>query len=125
MGATNFPDGINAGSSAGATAVLQIGGTAINPPNYLGSGVAPKFAAGSAVVTGGSVNVATGLTTVSYVQATTIGPLASTAGTAGGFVVATAAPIGSSGGSIAIRGYDQLGTASSTTGTVHWFAIGS
>lgn len=125
MGVTNFPDGINVGSGAGATAALQVGGTAINPPNYLGSGVAPKLAAGSAVVTGGSVNVATGLTTVSYVQVTAIGPLSSTAGTAGGFAIVTGAPIGSSGGSIAIRGYDALGTASSTTGTAHWFAIGS
>lgn len=125
MGVTNFPDGINAGSEAGGTAVLQIGGTAINPFNYLGSGVASKFAAGSAVVTAGSVNVATGLTTVLYAQVTALGPLSSTAGTAGGFVVPTVQPIGASGGSICVRGYDQMGTVSSTAGTVFWHAIGS
>lgn len=125
MGVTNFPDGINAGSQAGGTAPLQVGGTAINPPNHVGATAAPKMNFGSVVVTGGSINVATGLATVLNAQATPLGPLSSTAGTVGGFVIVTAAPIGASGGSIAIRAYDQNGTAASSSGTAFWQAFGT
>jgi hypothetical protein len=124
MGLTNFPNGINVGSAAGGTAIMAVGGTTINVPNFVGgSTVAPKFAAGSAVIAGGSANVATGLTSVLYAQVTPLGPLSSTAGTVGGFVIPTAQPI--AGGTIIVRGYDQMGTVSSNPGTVFWQAIGS
>ncbi len=113
MGATNFPDGITVGSGAdeviGAAAAL--------------SGL--RVAAGSVVVSAGSVNVSTGLDSVSFAGASPVGPLSSTAGTVGGFVVTNAAPIGASGGSICVRGYDQNGTASVTAGTANWWAIGT
>jgi len=113
MGATNFPNGVT--TDAG------------NDGNLLGYVTANggRAAAGTVIVTAGSINVATGLDTVAFAVASPVGPLSSTAGTVGGFVSCSAALIGSSGGSICVRAVDQNGTVSVTAGTAAWFAIGS
>jgi len=65
MPITHFPDGINAGSSGGAAADLQIGGTAISPVGGVAAGY--LFARGTAILSNaGTVDVATGLTSVLF-----------------------------------------------------------
>lgn len=111
MAETVFPNGVDVNAG-------HVG----NVPAYVTADGA-RVAAGTTIVTAGSVTVATGLTTVAYAVACPYGQLASTAGTVGGFVVATAAV--ESGGSVTIRGYDQQGTASLTAGTAAWWAVGT
>lgn len=118
MGVTNFPNGIAVGDAAGGTnlsAVVLTGST---------SGQA-KVARGTAIITAGSVNVSTGLTTTSFVAASPYGILLSTAGTVGGFVTVTAQPHDSAGGSAILRAYDQMGTIAVASGTATWVAFGS
>lgn len=111
MAETNFPNGISI------------------PADHVGS-VAPivtatglRVAAGSAVLSNaGTVDVVTGLQTVLYAQATPCGALSS-AGTVGGFVTPTVTIKAS--GTIMVKGYDQMGTASTAAGTVFWHAIGT
>lgn len=122
MPVTNFPDGINAGDSSGNAASLQVGGTSISPVGGVAAGY--KLARGTSIVTAGSVEVSSGLTTTSFVVASVYGNLLSTAGTVGGFVSVTAQPA-SGAGSIILRAYDQMGTASVAAGTASWIAIGS
>lgn len=112
MAETNFPNGVSVPSG-------HVGNVA---PIVTTTGL--RFAAGSAVLSNaGTVDVNTGLTSVLYVQATPSGLLASTAGTAGGFAIATAQI--KSGATVMIKGYDALGTASSVIGTAFWFAVGT
>lgn len=122
MGVTHFPDGINAGSEAGASAPLQVGGVAINPLHYASAG--REIVAGTVIVpaAGSTAFIPAGLTAAEYGVACPYGALASTAGTTGGFVYVTAAV---SGGTLTLRGYDQMGTASSTAGTAVYFAVGT
>lgn len=129
MGVTNFPDGINVGSDAGGTAVLQIGGAEVGVPvaqlrKTVGhvTAAGKLIAAGTVIVPNGGTAFATGLTAVDHVVATPYGPLASTAGTVGGFVGVTAHKAG---GSVTLTGYDQMGTASLSSGTAAWLAIGT
>lgn len=122
MPVTNFPDGINAGNSSGVAADLQIGGTAISPVGGVAAGY--KLARGTSIITAGSVDVSSGLTTTSFVVASVYGNLLSTAGTVGGFVTVTAQPA-SGAGSITLRAYDQMGTISGASGTASWIAVGA
>jgi|SRR3990167_6012673 len=111
MGLTNFPDGISVGS--GADYPLRSDTDSL--VNY-----------GTSIITAGSVNVSSGLTTTSYVVASPYGILLSTAGTAGGFYSVTGQPHDSAGGSIILRAYDSLGgTVSVAAGTASWIAVGS
>lgn len=122
MGVTNFPDGINAGNSAGAAAELQIGGTAITPVSAVAAGY--KIARGTAILSNaGTVDVATGLSDVLFAVVSPYGALNSVAGTVGGFVSASSQV--KSGGTLLIRGNDQFGTASSSSGTASWIALGT
>ena len=122
MGLTNFPNGVNAGDSGTGTATFAIGGTAVNPFNYLiGTGVAPKYAAGTVVVPTGGAGTAftvSGMTTIGFVNASPYSTVASVAGYAN--CVASQA-----GGTITIIGVSSAGTASTASGSATWFAIGS
>ena len=122
MPVTNFPDGINAGDSAGVAAALQIGGTAIDPVGGVAAGYV--FARGTAILSNaGTVDVATGLTSVLFAVVSPYGELSSTAGTVGGFVSASSEV--KAGGTLLIRGNDQMGTASTSAGTASWVAVGT
>lgn len=112
MPETNFPNGVS----------IPAGHVGSVTPNVSATG--QRVAEGSAVLSNaGTVDVATGLTTVLYVQATPVGPLSSTAGTVAGF--ATVAVQIKAGGTIMLKGYDQMGTASAVAGTVFWRATGT
>lgn len=107
MGLTNFPDGISG-----------IGGAAI--PGYVSDTTGnAKAAAGTSIITGGSVSVATGLTTVNYVVAGAYGLLAGTAD----FDQVSAQP--ATGGTIVLRSQSTGGTASVSAGTATWIAWGT
>lgn len=122
MGVTNFPDGINAGDSAGNAASLQVGGTSISPVGGVAAGY--KIARGTAILSNaGTVDVATGLSDVLFAVVSPYGALNSVAGTVGGFVSASSQV--KSGGTLLIRGNDQFGTASSASGTASWIALGT
>lgn len=110
MPLTNFPDGIAIGSGE----------------DYpLRSDSDLKVSAGTSIISAGSVNVSSGLTSTSYVVASPYGVLLSTAGTVGGFVSVTAQPHGSAAGSVILRAYDQMGTLAVASGTASWVAFGS
>ena len=112
MAESNFPNGVSVSSG-------HVGNVA---PIVTATGL--RMAAGSAVLSNaGTVDVATGLTTVLYAQATPSGLLSSTAGTIAGFSSVTASPKAS--GTLMLKGYDQMGTASGVIGTAFWMAIGT
>ena len=122
MGVTNFPDGVNAGDSAGNAAELQVGGTAISPIAGVAAGY--KIARGTAILSNaGTVDVTTGLSDVLFAVVSPYGALSSTAGTVGGFVSASSQV--KSSGVLLIRGNDQFGTASAVAGTASWIAVGT
>lgn len=122
MGTTRFPFGVEIGD--GTTAgTLTIGGTAIQPTGYV-SASNVKIAAGTSILSNaGTVDVATGLTSVLWAVASPYGALNSVAGTVGGFVSCSTQT--KSGGTLLIRGNDQMGTASSASGTASWIAVGT
>lgn len=122
MGVTRFPNGVEVGNSTTA-ADLTIGGTTIYPVNA-GAGAHAKLVAGTIIVgaTGSTAFIPSGLTSATWAVASPYGALSSTAGTVGGFVGVTASV---SGGTVTLRGYDQMGTASSNAGTAIYFAYGT
>lgn len=112
MAETTFPNGIDVNAG-------HVG----NVPAYVTADGA-RIAAGTAILSNaGTADVTTGLTTVTFAQATPYGALSSTAGTVGGFVGANVEV--KSAGVLLLRGYDQMGTASTAAGTVSWIAIGT
>ena len=138
MGVTRFPNGIRIGSEANGTAQFDIGATQVHATaaelNKL-SGAAGvlmghptsgrQIFAGTVIVgaTGSTAFVPTGATTVLFAVASPYGPLVETAGTVGGFTN-VAASVGS-GGTVTIRAYDQMGTASSYAGTAAYLIVGT
>lgn len=111
MAETRFPNGLDVDS-----------GHAGNVPAYVTADGA-RLAAGTAILSNaGTVDVTTGLTTVLFAQATPYGP-PSAAGTAGGYASVNVEV--KSAGVLLLRGVDQMGTASTASGTASWFAIGT
>lgn len=106
MGLTNFPYGISSEGAAVPTYVTDASGAA-------------KFAAGTVIVAGGSAAVATGLTTVAFAVASPYGLMAGTAD----FDIVSAQP--TAGGTVFVRAQSTGGTASVSSGTATWFAIGT
>ena len=128
MGVTNFPQGVNVGSDAGGTAVLQIGGAEIGVTAAKLRTVVSHPTAAAKLVTAGTVIVptggsgtafASGLTTVDYAVASV-----DNAGTPLlGFTTVQAFSAG--GGSVTIVGLRETGLAADVSGTASWIAIGS
>lgn len=125
MPITHFPDGINAGDSAGVAAALQIGGTAVTANNvinalaYQSSG--KEVAAGTVVVPSGASGTAftvSGVSTIDYVLASPYSSVPTVAGFAG--VAASQA-----GGTVTLIGISGAGTASTANGTATYLVIGS
>lgn len=117
---TRFPDGIDIGDEAGTAGTLKVGGTAIDYPLSHASLAGKKVAAGTVVVPSGASGtaIATGLTTVDFVQATPYSTVATVAGFAG-------VAVSKSGGSVTLIGVSGAGTASTSDGTATWMAVGS
>lgn len=107
MALTNFPDGITTSDGDSVAPYATASGS--------------KTAAGTVIVTGGSIDVASGLTTVSFVVASPYGELI--AGTAGAFSSVSAA--GGVSGTVTIHAIDPEGTASVSSGTATWWAVGT
>jgi hypothetical protein len=107
MAETSFPNGVSVDAG-------HVG----NVPAYV-TAAGARFAAGTAIVSGGSALVGTGLTSVTFALASAYGLLAGTAD----FDQVSAQP--TSGGSIFIRSQSGGGTASVSAGTAAWFAVGT
>src|SRR5688572_9196915 len=88
MPSTNFPNGVNVGSSDGGTALLELGGTAVNVTaaelnrNAGAAGAVLAYTASGKKAAGGTVSVgvganagtvSTGLTTVEFAVASLYG----------------------------------------------------
>lgn len=119
MGRTNFPNGVNVGDAASASADFTIGGTAITPVHYATAG--KEVVAGTIVVpTGGSGTafVPSGVTTIDFVVASPYSTVETVAGFAG--VAAS-----HSGGTVTLRGISGAGTASTASGTATYWIIGN
>lgn len=119
MGVTRFPYGVEVGDSTTA-ATFSIGGTSVAYPISHTATSGLKLVMGTVVVPSGAsgTSIATGLTSVSYVQATPYGNVTA-AGFSGAF-----GTVGSS-GSVTFLGFCGAGTASTSNGTVTWMGLGT
>jgi hypothetical protein len=109
MGATRYPEGVSVDAANTGNVVSYLGGSGV------------RVAAGTVVVpTGGAGTAfASGLTTVTYIQAS---PYSTVVGVAGYTDVVVSSP---GGGSVLLIGQSSAGTASTASGTASWFAIGT
>lgn len=123
MGLTHFPNGLNAGDSAGNAGTLAIGGTAVTATaanlNTLATQTL-KFRAGT-VVTVAPFNVGTAVTGLSTVNVITASIEAAGTGLSK-VAVGTANVIG---GTVVFALYGTASAAATTAGTIHWIAAGT
>lgn len=119
MGVTRFPDGVNVGNDAAATATFQIGGTAVTPLSYPSLG--KKIVAGTVTVpsgSGGTAFTVTGVTTIDYLSVAPYSTVVTVAGFNG--VVGSHA-----GGTVTLYGVSGAGTVSTSDGTATYLVVGS
>lgn len=109
MAETNFPNGVS----------IPAGHVGNVTPNVIGTG--KREAWGTVVVPSGAggTQIASGLTTVEFVQASPYNAGAAVAGYAG---VHASSP---GGGSVLLIGVSSAGTASTASGTATWRAVGT
>lgn len=112
MGATNFPNGINAGDNAGGSATLAINGVPV-PPIAMGTALLAATGMGT-ITTGLGGNIA------SVVAILRNQPAAG--GTTFGYVAGSA--VGTS-GQVVFTYYDKAGVQGTATAPIYWIASGT